>query len=412
MNTATKESSLKATCLERAKLVGDWCIANQIKDKFQPNYGEFMANYHPEKLFFNGKNTLPSGGMMTAMGANFLLMLADRTGEAKYYDAAIRCGEFLKSLQYLYHGKPELYGCVGEFSLQQLGPRAEGFCYRSTTVVGDAFVLLYAQTGDHEYLDRAKLIADWFIKYALADEGWVVDNDKRPNVLNIRYYFQMANVLFFYHLSKYVQDAKYVRVMREMSEYYLKNFYRKEGLMKMVLDEEAFQKHLGNNDFSRRWWRMHMYNDDFSHVALLAAASYFNDPRYRQAAEVYGKWLLKEQNEDGSLGEPSVWVGSATAPILWQDLYLATGDDNYVEATRKALTHLITLQELDPGDTRTFGAIYANNEIEGAVCARTCNYGPVALLKYDGKVAGPYLSAFDQNGKYYLGFNGCNMVSQ
>lgn len=396
------KDDFRTVCLKRAKLVGDWCIANQVKDTFEPAYGEYLANYHPTKNFFNGKNELMAGGMMTAMAVNFLSMLYDRTSDQEYYDAAIRCGDFLKSLQYLYPGKPKLYGCVGEFSYKQVGPETPYFCYRSTTVVGDAFVMLFRLSGDPEYLDRAELIADWFIKYALAEEGWVVDNDKRPGILNVRYYFQMANVLFFYHLYKYSRKERYLNVIKTMSDYYLKNFVRDDGLFRMTLDDMAFDEHLGNDDFARRWWRMHVYNDDFSHVALMCAARVLNDDRYIKPVVDYADWLVCEQNENGSVGEPAVWVGSATAGVLWQDLYIATNDMKYHIATEKAMEHLITLQDLVSDDVRQRGGFYGNNEVYGAICARGCNYGPVALLKYEGKVKGPYLSVFDRDGNYFI----------
>ncbi|MFI4911958.1 MAG: hypothetical protein ACIAQZ_09865 [Sedimentisphaeraceae bacterium JB056] len=397
-----KTDEFSSLCLERAKLIGDWCIANQINDRFEPTYGEYVANYHPTEKFFNGKNELMSGGMMTAMSVNFLFMLYDRTNDIRYFDAAIRCGEYLKSLQYLYSGKTELYGCVGEFSIHQLGPKAEHFCYRSTTVVGDAFVLLFRETQDQEYLDRAKLIADWFIKYALADEGWVVDNDKRPGVLDVRYYFQIANILFFYHLYKYDSDPRYLKVIKTMGDYYLNNFINEDGLSKMVLDEPAFEKHLGSDEFARRWWRMHVYNDDFSNIALMCAARILDDDRYFEPAQRFADWLLDEQNYDGSIGEPAVWVASATSTVLWQDMFLETGEHKYHDASAKALKHLMTLQELSSGNVRQYGGVYGNNEVINAICARMCNYCPVALLKYESCVVGPYLSVFDKDGKYYI----------
>ena len=153
---------------------------------------------------------------------------------------------------------------------------------------------------------------------------------------------------------------------------------------------------------SRGWWRQHLYNDDFSSVTLIGISHLLNDLTYLQIAKNYGDWLINQQNDDGSLGNPPVWVGSATASITWSELFKATGDDKYKKASRKALEHLITLQELNSDDARKQWAVYENNEADGAVSVRTCAYGAMALLKHEGEVIGPYLSAFDRNGLYYL----------
>lgn len=386
--------AFRAECLRRAQLLGEWIIANQEQDIFDANYGRFIDHYHPTETWPNGKHLFLTGSMMTAMGVNLLLMLSDRAGERKYLDAAVRCGEYIKALQYLNPRKPEHYGTFGEFTQQMLTSRwPMCFCYRSTTVAADGLVLLYARTGQQEYLDRAIIFADWFLKYAVSEEGWVPEHWGGSMV---RYYFEMGNVLFFAHLYRHVQDPRYLELMRRMCEFYLKHFLTEDGSPAGVLEKEFFENSTAGNQFVRRWWRQHLYNDDFSGVSMIAASRLLGEPRYLEPVQRYASWLVSKQNAEGGFGEPSVWVGSATVPILLLDLDRAQGTSVYDAICRRSLMHLMTLQEMNASaDPRLRWAIYENNEIENAVSVRTCCYGGVALLKYEGAVAGPYLSGTD-----------------
>ena len=158
-----------ALLLRSAMLAGDWLVNNQNKKQlwgsapFSGDYGRFVYEYRPGDGFWRGGVC-----WTTATGIMGLVSLYNRTGLEKYSEAALRAGGFLKSLQCLDSRKRRTYGAMREITQQDdyIFPR-DGM----TSTGG--FMALYFHTGEKEYLERARLYADWYLANAINPAtGW------------------------------------------------------------------------------------------------------------------------------------------------------------------------------------------------------------------------------------------------
>ena len=153
----------KAGLLISAALAGDWLVNNQEKrtlgrEPFSGDYGRWLYEYKTPDKFWRG-----SVCWTTGTGIMGLALLHERTGLAKYRDAIDRAASYLKSLQVLDSRHPRTFGALREINQQStyIFPR-DG----STAGIG-GYLALYRITGDKDYLARAQLYGDWFLKNAI-----------------------------------------------------------------------------------------------------------------------------------------------------------------------------------------------------------------------------------------------------
>ena len=375
----------KARLLYSAMLAGDWLVNNQNRktlwesEYFNGDYGRWIYEYKPEDGFWRG-----SVCWTTATGIMDLLTLYERTGFPRYKEALERAAVYLKSLQILDSRVPRNYGAVREMS------QLDDYIFpRDGMTATGGFMALYRFTGDKEYLERAELYADWFLKYAVNPEtGWpywsfpfnttqLDDSNKKMG------YFQGGGALFLYHLYKLTGKRKYLdQGVKPLADRLLEYFVLPDGTWKIT----------GNND-------------DFGTIALLGAYRELGKKKYWDAALSRLEQLMAMQREDGAL-VPGNTGGCYISMLTALDMLELAKEKGIKLDTPRISTFIrrcsdfaLTLQETDPGkDIKAFGGFYGQVGLEDFrrewIHARAATYSVIFNLRYEGVIKVPYYSVF------------------
>lgn len=376
----------------------DWLERTQNKDWNDANRGRFLGTYVPatgEKSFSIG---WPTG--TSIMG---LLLAYHRTKDEKYLEAAIRAGDYLKSLQILDHRYPDQFGCFREET-----PQTTWAYPRDGLTASWALLWLYEQTHDEEYLYRVKLFNNWFLSHVMKDRWpyWEVNFRGEPyKNSNLHGSFHGGDGAYFFDYYRVTGDDSHLeRGLRFICDYLLKVFMQPNGDYRIIYDAEK-KDYLDGEDspmYPLAWQIMHRYNDDFSTISLLDAFLYYKDKKYLERTESFAQWLLSEQQPSGGYGNPPIPPASATVPMLFIDLHRITHNPVYLESAYKAGQHLLSLQLNCPDDPMADGAFYGYGngprDVLDTINLRTASYAVIALFKLEGVVTGPYYSAFDREG--------------
>ncbi len=396
------EKSREEKYFEAARKLANWLVENQVQNWDDANNGRFLGTYNVEKpdevLFYSINWT-------TATSLKGLLMMYHRTGDEKYYDAAYRAGEYLKSLQILGERNPAYFGNFRENTPQTT------WCYpRDTLTAAWGLLWMYEETGEKEYLERVQFFNDWFLNYAMAD-GWPLwevnfRGEEPYKNIYLEGSFHGGVAAYFYDYGRVTGDFSGAdKGIQFIADHFIDRFMKEDGSIYIIYDTEK-EKYLDGKDkpYHPLYWQiMHRYNDDFSSLGLLGAYLYYEEDTYLEQAKNFARWLMDEQNKDGSFAEPFVHSASATVPILLLDLYKLTGNEEYRESAHRAGAHLIWLQETETTNPKAHGGIYGDAGYDGSVKEvlniRASSYALIAFLKLEGKEYGPYYSVFDRSGE-------------
>jgi len=381
--TPSDAEQYNARILYSAMLAGDWLLNNQNKktlyetDYFNGDYGRWLYEYKITDGFWRG-----SVCWTMSTGIMDLMMLHQRTGRPEYKDAIERAAVYLKSIQILDVRNPRNFGAVREMSQldSYIFPR-DGM----TTVGG--YLALYRFTKDAEYLERAKMYADWYLKYALNPEtGWPYHsfpfNTDHINSENKQMgYFQAGGGVFLYHLYKTTGNRKYF-----------------EKGTKHLADK--FLEYFVNDDGS---WKLKYNNDDFGAIALLCAYRETNEKKYWHAVQNRIDQLISAQREDGA-PVPGNTGGCYVAALTALDM-LDLAKEKGIEVDKPRLEKFIrrcsdfalTLQETDPdAGIKAYGGFYGQVNLSDFrkewLHARGTTYSILFNLRYEGKIDVPFYS--------------------
>ena len=377
-----------------AMLAADWLVRNQVRDPNDANRGRFPGGYDLR----TGKY-LHSINWTTATGLMGLLATWKRTKEEKYLEAAVLAGEYLKSLQMLDEDEPGQHGY-----LREVTPQTQWGFPRDALTAAWGLLWLYQATNDEDYLRAVWFFNEWYMREALVLGWplWGVDlrGDKYINE-HLEGSFHGGNAAYF-HDYKRVTGMKIFseRGIRFTADYYMKTFLQEDGSVKVIhlRDGSGYLDGEDSPKYPAHWQRMHRYNDDFAAIGLLAAYMQYGGAKYLAAARRHAEWLLSEQRPDGSFGDPAVPPASATAPMLFLDLYRLTGEARYFDAAHRAGSHLLTLQVRKPEDPIAHGGFRGYCDETGEtghfLNLRTGAYALIALWKLEGEVTTPYYSVF------------------
>ncbi len=378
---------------ESAIKVADWLINNQEKNGYNANHGRFAAgiSIKENKIVFWAPNWMNGASIMG------LLMTYHRTSEKKYLEAAIRGGEYLKSLQILDARNKEFYGAFREDTPQS------SWCHpRDGLTASWALLWLYDETKENEYLERVKLFNSWFLEYAMR-KGWPAWSyyfyDKKPDYLQGS--FHGGDGAYFYDYYFVTRDRTYIESgFRFIVDYAIEKFLGPDGKVRVIFDSDT-GKYIEDGTTFDGMQKMHRHNDDFMSISILDAYIYYKDRKYLDRAEAYAKWLISEQREDGGFGKPDVPPAAATGPNFLIDLYRVTGKKEYLNAAVKAGKYLITRQVNNQENKLLHGGFYGydgnwNSEHNDFINIRTSAYALIALLKLEGKEKGPFYSAIER----------------
>jgi hypothetical protein len=311
-----------------------------------------------------------------------LITLYKRTGLEKYRTAAIRAGDYLKSLQVLDSRNKRTFGAMREMSQldQYIFPR-DGM----TSTGG--FLALYRLTGEQEYLERAKLYADWYLDNAIVEEtGWPMWNyplDREPEVRDKRMgHFQGGGGIFLFHLYRTTGDDNYRQGLKLLADKLIE-YYTENG----------------------KTWKIAGNNDDFGAITLLAAYREFGDRMYWASAASRLEQLMGMQREDGAV-VPGNTGGCFIAGITALDMLDIAKQDNLtldrerVESFIRGIaefTRTLQITDIEAG-VMAYGGYWGQVNLaefsKTWIHARAATYSVLFNLRCEGVVGVPYYSVY------------------
>jgi len=388
----------KAEILKRALAIGEWMLENQVRNPFDANCGRGIGVYDARTGY-----CYPTANWTSGLMCACLCALYRRTGRQEYLDAAERAGRYVMSLQILDSRKKEYYGLFRE-----LTPQSIECAPRDAVSAAWGLLWLYNLTGEKEYLERAKIFAEWHMEYAMID-GWpkyalYMRNDM-PDFF-ARGSFQSGTGLFYHDLFIACGDARFIeRGFRPIAVNYRDRFIAENG--GLILEREVFsdkEVELPSNV------KMHAYNDDFGAAMLQSAADFFKDESFREAALRYVRWLAENQDEDGGFAGGKVPSGVPVSLIYFHDIGTFYNDADLLKARGKSLEKLFKMQHIATGNPKLDGGIEGAREIIGDwpdipgaprrhVNIRCTNYALIAMLKLESELEGIWLGRHNRKWK-------------
>ena len=375
----------KKLVLERAKLAADYMIENQFTNRSDANHGRFRGAYEQSVGKISYTNSWQTGAC--CMG---LLAMFKRTGDKKYLKAALRAGDYLKSLQNLDSRNMRYYGMIREST-----PQTVEFCPRDAVTGCWAFIWLFRETQDQEYLDRAVIFAEWHMKYAMYN-GWptytLFVNHAHRDFL-ARGCFQSGVGLFYYDLFNVTDDCRYIeKGLKPIADIYQRDFLTEDG--SIIPERDVFTNKISERALKENDDNIHFYNDDFGCPMLLKAAEIFGERSYFDSAKRFAHWLAAHQQPDGMFRTKVKDVSSAVpmALMYYHEIGEKEQDKILLEARDKTLQKLLDMQLQDTDDRALYGAFEGfPDENHKADCRRSTNmrttmYSLISLLKTEGKI--------------------------
>ncbi len=372
--------------LTRAKKLADWFVNNQVTSESDANRGRYvnMAEVKPSRI---GEPRLTTN-WTTGMAAIAMLMAWKRTGEKRYLQSAALGCEYLKSLQVMDSRKKRNFGAIREVMPQTME-------FHPRDALSAAWALLHQGllARDKQCLDRAKLFAEWFKDNALRKRypAWTFFLDGRKTYWRLGS-FHGGSPLFFFDLHAATHDKRWLAAGLGICDQWMRIFQKKDGSIRIEVDPYTGKDMTGKGPDKAylNWQIMHIWNDDFTALALMRAYLLTWRKKYLNGAGRYLDWVLRQQRRSGAFGKPAVNSAAASLIIELTDMARITGERKYADACHKSVEHFLALQEVKRRDTRANGGFYGVGPeyIHGRrrhLNTRTACYALAALLKLEGK---------------------------
>ncbi len=361
----------KKKALVCAEKIANWlCFVQYPYSDRDPRSGTYPASIYPD-----GKETLANNWNL-AFAIMGLLSAYKTFKDPKYETAALRMGDYLRSLQIFDPFNKKHYGAIREVTPQT------PWCYtRDALSAAWGFLELYEYTGNEEYLERAVLWAEWFMKNGLDEDGWPLwgimfgkcelyvqmRNDIQGN-------FQGGSLNFFYKLAQITGNKKWTGdFFVKMADFFIEYIQQPSGFFVSI---ERITKTLPQEDPQNG---LHRANDDLGTLGLLCAYKATGDERYLRAIEKFLKAVFSMQDENGYF-EDSV----ASIPIVLNILHEADSliDTSFVTTENKirALEALYARQSDGKSNPRCAGGFIERTK-DKTVRARSSCYALILLLK-------------------------------
>jgi len=372
-------------CLAAARRAGDWFVHTQV-----PNY-KWRRSADEGRFFYYYNVPMRAGQRSTvwttATAAMSLLALHKRTGDLRYYQAAAQGLEYVKVLQIMDPRDPRLFGTFHEHA-----PRTE-FVYPRDAVTGAWGLLarhLYDGRKDDDLLYRNRIYADWLWRVAWCREwNWIwAEYNLETHQLGRRLgNFQAGAGVWFYQLYKLTGEEQYLtKGLLALADGCLERFMNADGSFRLyyLYDEKKW------GDYSTG---MHAWNDDYSCTALLAAWRATGDGKYLEAARRFARWLVGQQNPDGSYGTAP--AAAATAVLLFDQLDAIRPEPELMASALRAAEWLFADQVTDDYDVSCYGGLWDEDFKREFVGTRVTSYAISAWLKLENRANPVCFSADD-----------------
>lgn len=367
---------------ECARGIADWLCMVQAPfgDDFPP------AGHFPWIVYPDGRQ-MPANNWNYAFAIMGLLHASRVFAEPRYEQAALAMAGYLKGLQIL---DPFHAGDHG--AIREVTPYTR-WCYtRDALSVAWSFIELYRHTQEAEYLERARLWGEWFLRKGRDEEGWPywghvfepMFEAAKTNMRNdIQGSFQGGSLNYLYHMSKATGDAKWVgEPLVTIADHFIRHIQQRSGFYTSI--ERSSHKCPATDPQNN----LHRANDDLGTLGLLGAYKVTGDRRYLASAEKFLLAVRAGQQEDGRF-EESVACIPVVLNLVYEGKGLLQAGLLPAAACRKALAALLAAQSdgrfnpLMRGGILENGAHHREQVIgrQSYVCARSSCYALIYLLK-------------------------------
>lgn len=371
--------------LDSARGFAEWLLAVQLpEDQNAAESGTFLGSCGPSNGHLRACNW---NHAFAAMG---LLAAYHHFGDERYRAGAMRMVRYLKTLQIFSPFLPKHYGAFREMT-----PQTPWCFVRDALSAAWGMVEIYRETGEAEYLERAKLWYQWFRKNGMDEGGWPLWGVQfepgfggcfNPIRINneLRGAFHGGSLNLFYQLYKITGDKEYVGdFYLRMADIYIDQIQQQDGYFHNV--ETATGKMAPNDPQGG----LHRGNDDLGTLGLIGAWRLTGDERYVVAIRRFFDAVFANQAPDGG-----VEASCAPDPVLLNAVYEAASLPDKWSAPEGALSgllrHLFSRKINAPTQVRMHGGL--DEFGDGWIYSRSVCYSLIVLLKIFGH-GGDYLSA-------------------
>ncbi len=315
-----------------------------ILDRNDPNYGAIYS-YYDHKV----KNYELVYAEATGYVISLLKYLYSLNKDSKLIDFARASGDWLIKLAEKYNGIIVM-GIKDGSDVRQAYAFDNGICCKG-------FLDLYDLTGDRKYLEYAEKIADWLVNKALNEDGSVkplLDIDTGNFVQDEKVWYKASgsfhskismSLLQLYSINK---DDKLLDAATKVCEWAI-----------------GQQKPDGSFPANKHIRSVNLHAHSYTVEALLYAYASQNTRKFLDAAEKAVDWMLKVQEQDGSLW---LWYGDGFAKMkasyaiaqtirILLLMQMLNSRKNLIEAAERASKFLSTMQGSEK-DQRIEGSFY------------------------------------------------------
>lgn len=364
----------KKQVLKTAKGIADWYVNNQFpRLEHEPRAGAL-----PFAIYSYGNTVFGTNWSMAF--AMMGLMSASEVFEDKVYKkSALSVAEYLKTLQIFDPFNKKHYG-----SIRELTPQTP-WCYtRDALSTAWSFIDLYRFTNDSEYLTRAELWGEWYLKEGRDEDDWnwwavefgpafeTTTSDIRNDMQGS---FQGGSLNYIYHMYKETKNEKWAKALTKMADYLITYIQQDNGLFASI--ERITRKPPKDDPIHG----LHRTNDDLATLGLLCTYEITKNTKYIDAIKKYLNAIFDGQKENGSFDTTIASIPVVLNVIFEMDkLNISSGIPE--EKQQKALNKLLNSQSTGSFNAQMRGALYEWPDLDiKDVCTRSSAYALIYLLK-------------------------------